>query len=558
MNAAALCESTGIKRATLFRDLETLLLQGLILHEGEIYRISAAGQSHRSETKSLHKFDLDQSWPWLSLMPTKLHAATAKIALFCFAARYHNLTDDRHPAIVLLGPTMRLKSWLAKSLCWLAGSTPDRCCLAAGQVRSRGLLARLNAAGEIQYENQQLKEPFLWLEELSLAESAVSRDFLALIHGTRTVQIESHALDVKAVPLAELNECEQSEDLEQRLGLRPERIRRTFISDFKNTEVPRSARTQAGKRMNDIKAIGPVVLGNPPQLGMNAEYIDKLESFVEIVVKPAARDYVDPGRILTAFHGACCFLPPREALLETMSSWSEMAASTGFVIPRWREQFAFLRQQLFADSTVDLGQVTTVSVPEKLQKEQDAPMNLEAEMNRFKQEDIVIEIHRLMHESQWRLPEERAQLSVLLSALRKASRNTDLISIVSTGNYDLEQMFKLTMELVLRGIGTEKLNALINLCDRMQGNDCVALDRFAQDAEAFIQMGVSVKDAAHFIKTAIDLSKQPDQSCNTAELLDAVSQRRSLRIQIEDLTRTRDELTAENANLRMSTNASQT
>ena len=73
------------------------------------------------------------------------------------------------------------------------------------QVRGKGLFARLNAKGKKCYSLKFLSAPLIWLEEVSRSDSAVLRSLMTLLHGRKVVNVENIELEIKALPILEMN-----------------------------------------------------------------------------------------------------------------------------------------------------------------------------------------------------------------------------------------------------------------------------------------------------------------------------------------------------------------
>lgn len=420
MTPAALFEQTGIPRSSGYRHLERLVSQGLVIPEGEMVRISDAGKAVLTD----HDFQeqprpLELLWPWLRSLPTALHRAFLILALCTLSARRSNCVDDRHPGLILLGSTQLLKSWLCKILCILAGSTPERCRVPMQQVRQRGLVVRLDGKGEISYTSEQIAEPFLWLEEFSLAEPGVLRDVTALMQGVKAIRIENQQIEVAAVPLLEMNPVKNSDQLEDRLGLRPERIRRNFVANFSAVKVTRAMRASAGEVSKRLQDVGALSIPSAPLTPLEESSLGLIDDVVHNLVLPGMLDYVDPSRIQTAVLGARAWLSERDAVVEVLWCWCELAESTEYLIKNWRARLAQLLQP--AKPRAETGaQAFLQSVPRPECRENVLnPLHGDRIMNRYRLDDVVVEFKELLNEAGLRLPEDAPKIKTFLSVIAR-------------------------------------------------------------------------------------------------------------------------------------------
>jgi hypothetical protein len=264
-----------------------------------------------------------------------VHKALAELILFARIARRDGLTDDRHPGFILLGPTQKLKSWLVKVLCFVMGSSPDKCRVPMMQVRGRGLLARLDAKGRKTYQADALREPLMWCEEFSLADPRVKRDIEAVLHGTKRIKIENESVLVEAVPVFELNPRKREGTPEDKIGLDAPRIRRSITADFTAVNLLPNHKAKSQELLEKLKE------GSPAQLPSAKEAPGAVsQALVEAAfaqcIRPEWADYVDASRILGLVAGAMAILPEKEAAHQVLRSYLTIAETTGFVHPDWR------------------------------------------------------------------------------------------------------------------------------------------------------------------------------------------------------------------------------
>lgn len=418
--ASEVVGATGLPRATLYRRLKELELQGLIYKTGEAYQLEAMGL-HALQTKKMPLIDrpILRQWTWLHELPLPTFRALASLVIFAVVARRANLGEDRNPGFIALGPTQRLKSWLAKCLCFLAGSTPDKCRQPMQSIRQRGLIGRLDGRGGLSYTNVVLQEPIIWLEELSLAEPGVYRDITALLQGNRLVKIENQEVDIPAVPFLELNPLVPDGDLAQRTGMDIPRLRRTIPVDFAHCEVTDGMRGAAAQILDKISAMGPLLLNEPPREPLSVQANEEMNRLIAAVLNPDFRDYVDPGRLATLVLGARAVLPEREAVHEVILSWAECVTTVGFLKPRWRGVMASLLNMPEEKTSGGVERKTDLAPPAPVQSSMsNAPAAAESQAmkpcNPYLLDDVLLNLNFLIKETGLSIPEDHEAIAGVL------------------------------------------------------------------------------------------------------------------------------------------------
>lgn len=484
--AAEIIPLSGSTRATVYRRLKELLSTGMISQTGETYRASDAGLRLLDGGGVSPARPLEKIWPWLNLLPTDLHKGAATLAFFALIARRSNSVEDCHPGLILLGPTQRWKSWLIKILCHLAGTTAESCRVQMQQVRQRGLLVRLDAKGAVTYVLEQLKQPFLWLEELSLAEPGVRRDVTALMQGTKEIRIENQTLCVDAVPLIESNPVKREGSLSERLGLKPERARRNLIADFTSVEISRAIRPEVGARLEQIRSLNPLALPPATLKTLSAGTQEMIHEVIEQLVRPEMIDFVDASRIMALVLGASAVLVDEvDAAVEVLWCWSALAESTGFLVPEWRTRLAGILSPAPSQS-----QSLSQSQPKSHAEIEPNTTVLNqayseggADMNRYKLDEVLLEHKNIMDESGLQVPEDSARirgLAGVLAAFKKkgvpidpfvensdawaelANFNARLTTLEAQG-FDFKGVWELTERLGQVGMTPAELDGFIGI-----------------------------------------------------------------------------------------------
>ena len=488
--------STGLSKPTVYRRLKTLELSGLIYRAEGIYGCGAAGLAALASNKmSDLRRPASRVWPWLDELPLPEFRSFATLVLFAVMARRANIGEDRNPGFVAFGPTQRLKSWLIKILCYLAGSAPELCQLPMQSVRARGLIGRLDGQGTLGDTNPVLQQPIVWLEEASLAETGVYRDVAALLQGSRIVKIEGHEIDIPAVPIIEMNPRTESGDLENRTGLDIPRLRRVITLDFARLEITPVMRRNAKALGEHFKTIGPLRLDDAPRTPLSMAATMLLDRAIAACVRPESQDYVDVGRLATLVLGGRAVLSDMDAVTETVWCWAECMATLGFLMPQWRTLLA----EVFLDPTGVAAEMMepnasppTAAISKAVEFQQEPQV-----FNKYQLDDVLMELNNKINQAGLRIPEDHFAIKSILQVTAILKRN--------------EVVAKQLMDLVKLSKNLEKHNLnLEHINDAFAGHRSRDLSQ-KRDKEFWIlwsllvHMGLSDADAAGFSATVFDV-----------------------------------------------------
>jgi len=339
-----LVTATSVPRSTVHRRAGHLIEAGLLSWSAQHYQTTPAGQKllEGAPVSRLPPCHMDAHLRFLNLLPTPVHRAVLLMVFFLGVARRDDVVEDMHAVVALVGATQRLKSWLTKLCCFLFGADPKDCEISMMQTRGRGLLTRLGPRGEVTYECETVRQPIVWLNEVSRMDPRVKRDLVAIMHGRKTINIENRELTIEGVPILEFNLRRRTGSLEERLGLEPPLIRRAFIADFTAVSVSSEMRAQSPELATRIKACGPVALPKAPKTSLPPQYHRLVDQACAECVADEFRDFTDPGRIITLIWGAQAWLPDREATEEALYNCFLLYETSGFLKADWRSRLALV------------------------------------------------------------------------------------------------------------------------------------------------------------------------------------------------------------------------
>jgi hypothetical protein len=71
--------------------------------------------------KSINWDELDKFCPSLQYVPTKVHRAIAELIFAAIIARRDEIRKDHHTTFIMVGDTLKWKTWTAKFLCAVLG-----------------------------------------------------------------------------------------------------------------------------------------------------------------------------------------------------------------------------------------------------------------------------------------------------------------------------------------------------------------------------------------------------------------------------------------------------
>lgn len=174
-------------------------------------------------------------------------------------------------------------------------------------------------------------------------------------------------------------------------------------------------------------------------------------------------------------------------------------------------------------------------------------------MNMYILDDTVAELRRLMLMAGWRLPEDQYDIGCFLSAMQTAASSSDVLRELIRQPPTLSALLMLATEFSQRGVGRAELDALIdihNWCTQRNVNT-ISLKRFINEVQHFEKLGVSIIDAANFMRQAFALSSTENWSCSPEQMLKAVAAINTLEEQRMRLDVERERLRYEIQALRM-------
>ncbi|MCW8137954.1 MAG: hypothetical protein KIT58_03525 [Planctomycetota bacterium] len=330
-------------RSSLYRRLRELMQEGLIERDRGKYRLLPAGRGAitRRSTETAAKSVIGlaafhEHIPALRHAPTRVHQAVLALVCCAMVARSHRMRTSHHPGLVLFGPAMRWKTWVARSACLMAGIDPERFVVQLATESGRSLFLRKGATGERRSTRTALEQPVVGLDEYLRATPEVRRLVQALLCGELTIPDENELLDLRAVPLILLNPRE-GDHLSERVGLDGPMLRRTVCVDLGRIEIPAEIVAEGDTRLAKIAALPRVELREPrcPEWDPQDEVRRRLQ---RALADRSLLGGIDLSMLSMLAAAATAWLSPAPALDAVLDSYLTAVETLGWLHPDWRER----------------------------------------------------------------------------------------------------------------------------------------------------------------------------------------------------------------------------
>jgi hypothetical protein len=319
-------------QSSLYRKVGKLVARGLIVKEGDLYRTTDEGRdAFRPATVDS---GLDRLFPPLASAPTAVHRAVLELILCAAVARSNGKHDDHHPAFVLLGPTLRWKTWTAKMICYMFGLDPVDHVLLAHAESGRSLLTRHGFAGTTVSKRGILSAPFVAIDEFHKADEATRRMARVYMQGTRIIAHENERLEIRPVPLFAMNPL-KGDTLQERTGLDDALLRRCIVVDLEGTAIPDDLRSMGENILAEAQKAKPLsLLDRQPSdcAAVRPAITDTLRGELH----PDAADHVDEELVLQLVEGMGAFMPVETAWAVVVRDLFTVWGTLGWVKPGWR------------------------------------------------------------------------------------------------------------------------------------------------------------------------------------------------------------------------------
>ena len=184
-------------KTTLYRSKDQLLGNGLLERDGkDRYKTTGAGILKLEALRGSSIPTLSTLYPPLELVPTPQHRALVELGLAAVIARKYELRADRHPTLVLAGPTLTWKTSCAMFLCHMIGLDPLKQIVNLAAESGKSLWLRKASTGQITYKRELLDTELVVFDEFQAADPQTKRLLGIFIDGRKTISFENEELTI--------------------------------------------------------------------------------------------------------------------------------------------------------------------------------------------------------------------------------------------------------------------------------------------------------------------------------------------------------------------------
>ena len=167
-----LISRSGLPQSTVYRLVDELGRLGWLEKFDGQWLMTPAGrkrlESGQTDPSGVDRSNLETLHACLAPFPTPVHRALAELAVYARIARESFPDSDCHPGFVLVGPTMKMKSWWVKGMCTMAHIKVEECRVIMMNESGRSVLSRSDSRGNTVFEREVHKQPFAWFEEFDV------------------------------------------------------------------------------------------------------------------------------------------------------------------------------------------------------------------------------------------------------------------------------------------------------------------------------------------------------------------------------------------------------
>jgi len=250
-------------KSTLYRAKDELVKAGLLDSDGkDRYRTSQQGVLKLVAMTEEIPTGLTSHYPPISHVPTRQHQALIELTLAAVIARKFSPRSDRHPTIIIAGPTLSWKTSLGIFLCHMLSLDPSSQVVNLAAESGRSLWLRKTSSGAIAYRRELLDTPFVVFDEYQSADSESKKLLRIWTDGRKNVAVENEKVTIQAVPVITLNPA-KGESLEERLGVSRAQLRRSITCDLTGINLPNDLAVKGEDILAAAKSHEPLNLIKP-------------------------------------------------------------------------------------------------------------------------------------------------------------------------------------------------------------------------------------------------------------------------------------------------------
>ncbi len=320
-------------RSSLYRRKNMLCEKGWLQTDSkDRYRTTEEGLQQLQSLFGEAPAGLADVYPPLAKVPTPYHTAAIELAIAAVIARKHKLRPDRHPSIVVAGPTLKWKTSAAIFLCHILGLDPSTNIVNLAAEYGKSLWLRKNSKGEVSYKRDLLQGPLVVFDEFQNADPECKRLLKIWMDGRIVLPLENEKLTLQATSFITLNPRE-GQTLEERVGLEIPQIRRCIICDLTHIEIPNLA-IKGEEIVNAAKAHTPLVLPKPRH--DCTSYKAQTYELLSHTLNETGRELVDLETLIMLSTAMTAFMEPIDAIRRVLYDSYLLYQTLGWTLPEWQ------------------------------------------------------------------------------------------------------------------------------------------------------------------------------------------------------------------------------
>jgi hypothetical protein len=274
---------------------------------------------------------LAKVYPPLSLVPSPYHQAAIELTIAAVIARKYGLRTDKHPGVLVMGPTITWKTGAGTFLCHAFGLDSSTHIVNLGAEAGRSMFVRRKSTGEVSYRRELMGSLLAVLDEFQNVDAETMRFLRVWLDGRRSFPYENTTLDALAVPFLTMNPFE-GRTLEERTGLQTALIRRLIILDLTNITIADLA-VKGDKILGAAKAHTPLIL-TPPK-GDCERYKTCIDDLLSSTLLESARKLVDLDTVVMLGTAMTSYLEPEEAARLVLHDLHMVWQTLGWTRSEW-------------------------------------------------------------------------------------------------------------------------------------------------------------------------------------------------------------------------------
>lgn len=251
-------------KSTLYRAKDDLLKAGLLELDGKNrFKTSSEGLLKLAALRAQIPKGLTEQYPPLLQVPTPQHQALIELAVAAIIARKFNLRSDRHPSIIIAGPTLYWKTSLGIFLCHMLNLDHNIQVVNLAAESGKSLWLRKTSTGAITYKRELIDTSLVVFDEYQSADAESKRLLRIWMDGRKNVAVDNEKVTIEAVPIITLNPT-KGESLEERLGVSTAQLRRSITCDLTGTNLPKDLAVKGEDILTAAKNHQPLKFIKPP------------------------------------------------------------------------------------------------------------------------------------------------------------------------------------------------------------------------------------------------------------------------------------------------------